>query len=145
VAELRGGGLSEDHRAVLANTRHRRSVVEPRLIGVHGARALKRRHAPGQHDVLDRHRHSIEEASRLSARPSRLAGAGGFEGAVGVDPAEGVERLVHLLDPRESGAGRLDRRQRAGAVGMEQLGGGPEVEGLGHGGLHESERVQRAA
>ena len=109
VAELRGGGLPEDHRPVLAQARDRRSVVEPRLIRAHRARALKRRHASGEEDVLHGHRDPVEEALRLAAGPAGLAGPRGLERALGIQAAIRVHRAVQRLDPGERGPGGLHR------------------------------------
>ena len=66
-AELGRRGLAEEHRAVLAQPRGRRRVVVPRALRIDRLRAAQRRPALGQDDVLDRHRHAVEQALRLPA------------------------------------------------------------------------------
>ncbi len=64
---------------------------------------------------LDGHRHAVQRAERLAPCPRRVGGIGGGQ-RLGVHALHhGVERRVHLLEPREAGLGRLPRRGAAEA------------------------------
>ena len=69
-AELGGGGLADQHRVVLAQPRDRGRVDVPGLFAVDRVRAAQRRPALAEQDVLDRHRHAVEQPVRLAALPA---------------------------------------------------------------------------
>lgn len=123
-AELRGRRLSHEHRAVLAQPRHRGRVLVPRLaLGPYGPRTAQRGRAAQQQDVLHRHRNPVHQA-RGGPAPPPLGGLLRLpQRALGVHPAEGVHLRLYLLDPVEDGTGRLDRGELAGGIELDELNG----------------------
>ncbi len=64
--------LAEQHRARFAQARRGGRIDVPRLLRIDGARAAQRRPAARQDQVLDRHRHAVEEVLRRLLPPARL-------------------------------------------------------------------------
>ena len=94
-------------------------VLVPRPGRVDRARAAPRRPAARRVRVLDRDGHAVQRAERRAALPALLGGACLGQRALGVDEAEGVERVG--LDPRQQRLEDLDRRQAPLAERDQQL------------------------
>jgi hypothetical protein len=82
--------------------------------------------AAGQHQVLDRHRHAIQQTLRSTLRPARLGRARGGKRARFVDQAQRIELRVGGGDALERELRRLDGRDGAAAIAVEQDGGRPQ-------------------
>ena len=106
---LRGGGLTQDHRAGFAQPRHTGRVLVPRAGGVDQRAAPQRRPAAGQEDVLDRRRHPVARTEGFPGVPTGLGLLGRRERALGVDEDERVDRAVVDLDRVQRGLGGLHR------------------------------------
>ena len=126
-AELGRGGLADKHRAVLAQPRGRGRVVVPRGLRIDGLRAAQRGPAARKNQVLDRHRHAVEQPLRLARQPARFRRFRFVERAIG-DQIERIELRVERFDALEHGAGRFHRRERARAVAFEKSGGAQPAE-----------------
>ena len=110
-AVFRRGRLAQQHRAGLAQALRHRRVDGPRPVGIGGEAAHARRHALGQHHVLDGERHAVEVALPLAAFfPALLRGACGTQRRVGIEMLEGVELAVEGIDARQRRLGGFDRR-----------------------------------
>ena len=73
AAELGRRGLADEDRAGLPKASSRWRVDIPRLVGVNGEAPPSRRPPSREEQVLDRGRHAIEGAHRLTPLPTRLA------------------------------------------------------------------------
>ena len=78
--------------------------------GIDRLRAAQRRPAPGEEQVLDRHRHAVERPIRLALHPARFGLGGLRRSAVGRDEAERIQHRVERLDPLQHRARRLHGR-----------------------------------
>ena len=74
-AEVRHGGLAEDHAAGLAHARRGRRIGGLRRRVLVRARADRRRIAARSDVLLDGDRHAVERRERASGAPARLGGA----------------------------------------------------------------------
>ena len=115
-AELRRGGLADQHRTLLAQARRGRGVLVPGLLARDREAAAQGRPAPGQDQILDRDRDAVDQAARFAPLPARFRSPRRLQRLVGIDQAERVDRRIEALDPVEHGAGGLDRRQLPAAV-----------------------------
>ena len=122
-AELRRRVLAEQHRPALAQPRHRRRIVSPRTCRIDRLRAAQRRPALREQQILDRHRHAVEQAVRRAPHPRRF-GLLCHRQRIGRDVAERVEQWIERLDSLQDRAGHLDGRGAPGAVEIDQFGGG---------------------
>ena len=116
-AEVRHGGLAEDHAAGLAHPRRGRRVgaLQRRLFV--GTRADRRRIAARIDVLLDGDRHAVERRQRPPAAPARLRGARLLERAVALHPVHGVDARLPRLDALEKRARHLQRRELAARIG----------------------------
>ncbi len=119
-AVFRRRRLAEKDGAVLAQPGDRRRILVPRLIALGQPRAAQGRPALGQHDVLDRRRHAVDETAWLPLRPARLRLARRRERPLDIDEDESIELGLQAFEPRERRIGRLDRRERLAAIGLDQ-------------------------
>src|SRR6185312_2489191 len=69
-AEFRHGRLAEQHGAMLAQPRHRRTILAPVLIAADERRAAQGRPALRKKKILDGYRYAVEQAPGLAPCPA---------------------------------------------------------------------------
>jgi hypothetical protein len=121
-AEVRHRRLAEDHCAGFAHACGRRRIAFGRHECGRGA-AERHRHAGGRDVLLDHQRHAVEWALRLALVPAGFGGARLGERCVGIEGVGGLQIWFPRGDAVEHGAGCLDGREGAVAIGGKQLDG----------------------
>ena len=110
-AEFGRRRLAEQHRAMRPQPGRDRRILVPFLVRVDRLRADEARPAAGQHRVLDRHRHAVEQALRLALAPARLRGARHRHRRLRVVQHKSVDRALIAFEPAQGFGQHLDRRQ----------------------------------
>src|SRR5262249_30617673 len=98
------------------------------LVAIDQRGAAERRPAAGQEQVLDRNRHTVEQAQGLAFLPARLRGARGLECTLGIAQRECVELGLEPREPAQDCLGHGDWRQGLLGEAVDQVGGGEEGE-----------------
>ncbi len=119
-AEFRRRRLAEEDGTMLAQPRHRRRILIPRLIALGQKRAAQGRPALRQDDILDRRRHAVDQALRRPLDPARLRFPRRGDRAFGIDEDKRIELGLEALEPGQRRLCRLDRRQRLAAIGVDE-------------------------
>ena len=141
-AEIRHGGLAEDHAAGLAHARRGRRVGRLRRCVRVRARADRRGIAARVDVLLDRDRHAVERGERPARPPARLRGMRALERGFAMDPVHGIEARLAGGDALEARMHDLHRRDLGACVCRCKLGGAALVNSR-HGGptIYSAPRV----